>query len=207
MADVSSLQAAMSMLADRNASPQDLQAIAARYPQLWSHVAQHPNVYPALLEWLRQQGCDTRPPMRGSGFMDAMQVFSMKRPMFKRARRFELWWILAIDFVASLFFGYKPSGSTIQHCSTYGVNCEQISTTKYWIIKLVLLGLIWLVMIVPTLNVMIGRLHDINLSGAWLAIILVPVLGPLALLVMWALPSNPKGIRFEADPDQKTPGE
>lgn len=48
-----------------------------------------------------------------------------------------------------------------------------------------------LALAVPTIALGVRRLHDLNLSGWIYLIILVPVLGALALLVLFCLPSQP----------------
>ena len=51
-----------------------------------------------------------------------------------------------------------------------------------------------LLFLVPTLAVGARRLHDINKS-AWLLLIgLIPWLGPIALIVLWCLPSQPPSL-------------
>jgi uncharacterized membrane protein YhaH (DUF805 family) len=230
MADASSLQAAERVLADRNAAPQDLQAIAARYPQLWGHVAQHPNAYPGLLEWLRQQGnpevaqiadarlaqmtaqehpapipvfptkqpaWDHRDPMNGTGLLDFIESFAPWRPKFTgRARRFEIWWLLAFELALSLFLGIKPpfSGSV---CNKHSGSCYLVPPTEMWHRNLIALAVFWVVFITATVGQMIRRLHDANLSGKLLFLFFVPGLGLIVLLVLFALPSNPKGARFD----------
>lgn len=61
-----------------------------------------------------------------------------------------------------------------------------------------ILLVIWgLATIVPSLALVVRRLHDGNFSG-WLVLVgLVPFLGALALLVFMILPSNPAGQRFD----------
>ena len=49
----------------------------------------------------------------------------------------------------------------------------------------------------PSLSILVRRLHDGNNSG-WLALlILIPSLGGLIMLVMAVLPSQPAGARFD----------
>ncbi|MFP3600216.1 DUF805 domain-containing protein, partial [Chryseobacterium sp. SIMBA_029] len=61
-----------------------------------------------------------------------------------------------------------------------------------------ILLVIWgLATIIPSLALLVRRLHDGNFSG-WLALlVLVPFLGALAVLVLSLLPSNPAGQRFD----------
>ncbi|MCL1840402.1 MAG: hypothetical protein FWF75_01425 [Propionibacteriaceae bacterium] len=47
---------ARAALADPQTPARTLQAIAADHPELWVQIAQHPKVYPALLDWLDESG-------------------------------------------------------------------------------------------------------------------------------------------------------
>ena len=62
-----------------------------------------------------------------------------------------------------------------------------------------------LLFLIPTLAVGARRLHDINKS-AWLLLIgLIPWIGPLALIVLWCLPSQPpRTANFTFDGNLKT---
>ena len=65
------------------------------------------------------------------------------------------------------------------------------------IIGYILLGIWGLATIVPSLALVVRRLHDGNFSGWLVLIVLVPFLGALALLVFMILGSNPAGQRFD----------
>ena len=47
-----------------------------------------------------------------------------------------------------------------------------------------------LAMLVPSLAIGVRRLHDINLSGWLYLIALLPVVGPIALLVLFCMPTD-----------------
>ena len=53
-----------------------------------------------------------------------------------------------------------------------------------------------LAMLVPGIAVAIRRLHDGGRSGWWLLVSLVPILGPIALLVLMVLPGSPGANQF-----------
>jgi uncharacterized membrane protein YhaH (DUF805 family) len=66
-----------------------------------------------------------------------------------------------------------------------------------------LVTLYYLAVLVPSLAVTVRRLHDTNRSGWWILISLVPLVGPIVLLVFTCLDSqagpnqhgpNPKGV-------------
>ena len=60
---------------------------------------------------------------------------------------------------------------------------------------LVLLGLVWLSLVVPDVTVTVRRLHDLDQSGWYLLVSLVPV-GPLILLIMMLVPGQANVNRF-----------
>ncbi|HEY4201294.1 MAG TPA: DUF805 domain-containing protein [Devosiaceae bacterium] len=57
-------------------------------------------------------------------------------------------------------------------------------------------GLVGLVHFIPALAVGVRRLHDINRTGWWLLIALVPLVGAIVLLVFYCTPSTPGPNRF-----------
>ncbi|MDR1186712.1 MAG: hypothetical protein LBK95_04555 [Bifidobacteriaceae bacterium] len=54
--DFSDHTAAQAAVSNRGTPPEQLEAIAAAQPSLWRDIAAHPNVYPALLDWLEANG-------------------------------------------------------------------------------------------------------------------------------------------------------
>jgi uncharacterized membrane protein YhaH (DUF805 family) len=58
-------------------------------------------------------------------------------------------------------------------------------------IGLPFLSFVWsLVMLIPSLSYAARRLHDTGRSGWWQLILLIPVIGLIALIVMLAMPSK-----------------
>lgn len=55
-------------------------------------------------------------------------------------------------------------------------------------------------LIIPTLALQVRRLHDLNLSGWWLLVDLLPYLGWAAMIVLLLLPGTRGPNRFGADP-------
>jgi len=64
----------------------------------------------------------------------------------------------------------------------------------------ILIGIAFLGVLIPSLAVRVRRLHDINLSGFWILIGLVPILGPVALVVLSLIAGTSGGNRFGSDP-------
>jgi uncharacterized membrane protein YhaH (DUF805 family) len=57
---------------------------------------------------------------------------------------------------------------------------------------------------IPSLAVMVRRLHDTNRRGWWALIIFVPILGVIALLVLLCLDGTKGPNRFGPDPKTET---
>jgi len=57
-----------------------------------------------------------------------------------------------------------------------------------------------LALFIPGLAVTVRRLHDIDKSGWWYLIILVPIIGMIVLTVFWCLDSTPGNNRFGPNP-------
>ena len=51
-------------------------------------------------------------------------------------------------------------------------------------------------MILPFFGLSIRRLHDVNLSGWFILLDFIPILGPLILLIIFVQPSKTEGERF-----------
>tara|TARA_B100001146_G_scaffold210767_1_gene208845 strand:+ start:849 stop:1229 length:381 start_codon:yes stop_codon:yes gene_type:complete len=99
-----------------------------------------------------------------------------------RARRSELWWFGLFTWGGSFLISFVE-GAVLQGL-TWG-----------------LLGALWsLAMLVPSICVGGRRLHDRDMSAWWLLLGLIPVLGSLALLVIFCLRGTDGPNRFGPDP-------
>lgn len=54
--------------------------------------------------------------------------------------------------------------------------------------------------ILPSIGVLIRRLHDIGRSGWWWLLLFVPIIGPIALFVMTVMESNKESNSFGPNP-------
>lgn len=108
-----------------------------------------------------------------------------------RTHRAEFWWcflafiifeaiIIFCSVLLLLFIAYLPQSRGI----TIGI--------FFWSF----ISLVFIVLFIPALAIQVRRLHDINMSGWWILLILIPSLGAIAMLVFMLLPSNPEGERF-----------
>ena len=64
----------------------------------------------------------------------------------------------------------------------------------------ILTGLLSLALLLPNLGVAVRRLHDINRSGWWILIALVPIVGAILLIYWYAQPGTSGSNPFGPDP-------
>ena len=91
-----------------------------------------------------------------------------------RAQRSEFWWFALFTFVVAVLLG---------------------------VVSDVLAGLFSLGVLLPTIGVAVRRLHDVDRTGWWYLLVLVPVLGPLFLIFAFFIHRGMAGAnRFGPDP-------
>jgi uncharacterized membrane protein YhaH (DUF805 family) len=110
-----------------------------------------------------------------------------------RARRKEYWMfvlfniliIFAIAILAAIFTGIGGKFGSALASTIYGL------TSIYS-----------LALIIPTLAVVVRRLHDVGKSGWWYFIILVPLIGGIWLLVLMCTDSQPGTNQYGPNPKE-----
>jgi uncharacterized membrane protein YhaH (DUF805 family) len=63
-----------------------------------------------------------------------------------------------------------------------------------------LAGVYSLVALLPSISLGVRRLHDRAMSGGWWLIALVPLVGPIVLLILMAFPGTPGDNIYGPDP-------
>jgi len=122
-------------------------------------------------------------------------IVMKKAFVFKgRARRKEYWMFTLI----ALLIGIATSTIDILNGWMLNPNIGLLS------------GILSLLIFLPNISVSVRRMHDLGYSGWWVLIILLPILGPLLLLMMFCYDGenfpnrfgpNPKGTLDEATHD------
>ena len=69
----------------------------------------------------------------------------------------------------------------------------------------ILSGLYSLAVILPALALAVRRLHDTGRSGWWLLIGLVPLVGPIVLIVFYVTDSQPGSNEYGPNPKESAP--
>ncbi len=98
-----------------------------------------------------------------------------------RARRKEYWMFVLISFLISLVLAVLESSADIGDMLT---------------------NIYSLAILVPTLAVGVRRLHDVGKSGWWLLIGLIPLIGLIILIVLFARDSVPGSNKYGPNPKE-----
>ena len=106
-----------------------------------------------------------------------------------RAGRPEYWYFVLFNIIASLVLGFLDG-----LLGTYNSGA-----------RIGLLGGIYsLAVLLPSIGVGIRRLHDINRSGWWLLIGLIPLIGWIILIIWAATESDPGPNQYGSGPEPAT---
>ena len=105
------------------------------------------------------------------GFSEAVSTVFSKYAVFSgRARRSEFWWFILFNVIATAILGI--------------IGRAVIGND-------ILADIYSLAVLIPTLSVSVRRLHDIDRSGWWLFLGLVPLVGGLVLLFWYIKQGTP----------------
>jgi uncharacterized membrane protein YhaH (DUF805 family) len=99
-----------------------------------------------------------------------------------RARRKEFWMFTLFNILISIAIGVVESALGV--------------TSGYGLVS----GLYALAVFIPSLAVLVRRLHDTDRSGWWALLLLIPLIGSLVLLVFACIEGTRGDNRFGADP-------
>ncbi|MDD7929353.1 DUF805 domain-containing protein [Microbacterium thalli] len=136
-------------------------------------------------------------PLYGASFGQAFGRFWRKYATFSgRASRSEFWWwylaqALVVTAITVFMLIGAFAGATTDPITGRSQPGPLIGVGG------ILLFLWMLATLIPTLAISWRRLHDANLAGPFWFISVVPGIGAIALLVLYILPSNPAGARFD----------
>ncbi len=110
-----------------------------------------------------------------------------------RAPRSEYWWFALFVFIGNLALSFLDSFMFGTVVTTPG-GFEAYTNTP------VFSGLFGLATFLPSISVAVRRLHDVDRSGWWYWIALVPLIGIILLIVWFASKGTPGPNRFGPDP-------
>ncbi len=106
-----------------------------------------------------------------------------------RARRKAYWMFILFNLIALVILGLIESAIGLSGQNGYGI----------------LTGLYTLAMILPLIALAVRRLHDTGRSGWWILIGLVPLIGPIVLIVFYVTDSQPGSNQYGPNPKESAP--
>ena len=116
-----------------------------------------------------------------------LHVFKNYATFSGRARRKEYWMFFLISALISIVLTLLDI-----LLGTYSVEYEAGLFS----------GLYSLLILIPSIAVVVRRLHDTDRSGWWILISLIPLIGVIVLFVFMCLDSQPGTNRFGANPKE-----
>ena len=119
-----------------------------------------------------------------SWYLEALKKYAV---FSGRSRRKEYWYFVLFNIIVSIVLA--------------GIDALLGTLTSY--IGL-LSGIYGLAVLIPTLALTVRRLHDIDRSGWWILIGLVPLIGAIVLLVFAVMEGTPGNNRYGPNPKEAT---
>ncbi len=126
--------------------------------------------------------------------MDAVKTCFNKYVTFSgRAQRSELWWFVVFLIIGSAVTGWVDT-------AIFGQNVMMVGDMGFAYTTGVLGTIFSLATLLPSIAVDVRRLHDLDKSGWWLLIGLIPMIGWIILIVWFASKGTSGDNRFGPDP-------
>lgn len=134
-------------------------------------------------------------PLYGATFREALSRFFRKYAVFSgRASASEFWWsylgVALMTLVPYVIFFVAFLSSPVDPLT------GEPEVSAVWLVPLLLVMVVALGTVIPTLAVIVRRLHDTGKSGWYYLLALVP-LGSIAVLVFLCQTSTPQGFTFD----------
>jgi uncharacterized membrane protein YhaH (DUF805 family) len=121
-----------------------------------------------------------------SWYLEALKKYAV---FSGRSRRKEYWYFVLFNIIVSIVLaGIDALLGTFSSASNIGL----------------LSGIYSLAVLIPTLAVTVRRLHDIDRSGWWILIALVPLIGTIVLLVFAVMEGTPGTNQYGLNPKEAT---
>ena len=121
-----------------------------------------------------------------SWYLEALKKYAV---FSGRARRMEYWYFVLFNLIVAFVLALIDALlGTTTGVSSFGL----------------LSGIYSLAVLIPTLAVLVRRLHDIDRTGWWILINLIPLVGTIVLLVFALTPGTPGSNQYGPDPKQAT---
>ncbi|MBN9139358.1 MAG: DUF805 domain-containing protein [Micrococcales bacterium] len=136
-------------------------------------------------------------PLYGASFGQAISRFFRKYATFSgRASRSEYWWWVLASFLVYVVLTVATIALGVA-TGTPSDTGDGVRLGPIAVVGFVLIGVWFVVTLIPQFAVTVRRLHDANLSGWMVLLRLVPSVGDVIVLILTILPASPLGTRFD----------
>lgn len=147
-------------------------------------------------------------------FIESIKTVLSKYAVFNgRARRSEFWWYyLAVVIVETVLYVAliapglgEYTAATLEYAAAADPAAAVPVMPGSLATGYLIVSLVGLALLLPTLGVMVRRLHDTGRSGFWVLLNLIVLVGQIILIVWWA--SNGTPGPNQHGPDPKAPAQ
>jgi uncharacterized membrane protein YhaH (DUF805 family) len=142
-------------------------------------------------------------------FIESIKTVLSKYAVFNgRARRSEYWWYtLAVAILSTILFvvlvapGYGEfMTATMEYTAAADPAAPMPVMPASLVTGYIIMSIVNLALLLPGLGVTVRRLHDTDRSGFWIFFALVPIVGPIMLIVWEATAGTPGPNQYGPDP-------
>lgn len=137
-----------------------------------------------------------------STFTGAVKQFFTKYATFcGRSSRSDYWWVVLFNFLVQTALFILFGGSLVSSISALAKNVNDPLALSGLIGFYSVMGLYSLAILLPSLALIVRRLHDTGRGGGWIFISFVPLIGGIWLFILMLLDSEPYENRFGPNPN------
>lgn len=137
-----------------------------------------------------------------STFTGAVKQFFTKYATFSgRSSRSDYWWVVLFNFLVQTALFILFGGSLVSSISALAKNVNDPLALSGLIGFYSVMGLYSLAILLPSLALIVRRLHDTGRGGGWIFISFVPLIGGIWLFILMLLDSEPYENRFGPNPN------
>lgn len=125
-------------------------------------------------------------------FIDAVKsAYSNFANFSGRAQRSAYWWFTLFNFIVFIVLALAEGGGSFNSGD---------GSVQFVVVGGLFSGIWSLVNFIPGLSLSVRRMHDLDKSGWWLLILLVPLIGAIVVLVWFCARGTIGANRFGSDP-------
>jgi uncharacterized membrane protein YhaH (DUF805 family) len=123
------------------------------------------------------------------GLVEAVRTCIEKYATFSgRARRAEYWWFVLACTIGGALMNVIDAlvfGVTVMPSPELAESASSMEMDLYYFVPSIFGSVFWLALIIPSISVSVRRLHDLDKSGWWWWLWLLPLIGWIIMLIWY----------------------